>query len=91
MPLPDGALAYHFLNSANISTGHKELVKTTLPNLKYDNMKEQLKKMFSDPKLFASDTKSEPYINVESPDDISPTYYKKKFLIEDYAEVILIR
>lgn len=54
-------------------------------------MKEQLKKMFSDPKLFASDTKSEPYINVESPDDISPTYYKKKFLIEDYAEVILIR
>ena len=40
-------------------------------------MKEQLKKIFSDPKFFISDTKSEPYIKVESPDSTSPTYYQK--------------
>ena len=77
MTLPDGVLAYHFLNSANISAHHKELARATLSELKYDNMKEQLKKIFSDPKFFVSDTKSEPYIKVESPDDNSPTYYQK--------------
>ena len=77
MTLSDGVLAYHFLNSANISTHHKELARATLAELKYDNIKEQLKKTFIDPKFFVSDTKSEPYIKVESPDDTSPTYYQK--------------
>ena len=76
MTLPDGVLAYRFLNSANISTHYKELARGPL-ELKYDNMKQQLKKIFGNPKIFVSDTKSELYIKVESPDDTYPTYYQK--------------
>ena len=78
MILPDAVLAYRFLSNANIWTHHKELARATLSELKYDdNMKEKLRKIFSNPKIFLSDTKSEPCIKVESPDDTSPTYYKK--------------
>ena len=77
MSIGDGVLAYCFLNSANISTHHKELARATLSELKYNNINEQLKKIFSDSKFFVSDTKSEPYIKVESTDDTSPIYYQK--------------
>ena len=77
MTLNYGFEVYHFLNSANISIHHKELARTTLSKLKYNNIKEQLRKIFCDPKVFASDTISEPDIKVESPDDSSPTYYQK--------------
>ena len=40
-------------------------------------MKGQFKKIFSDPKTFVSDTKSEPYIKLKSPDDTSSTYYHR--------------
>ena len=40
-------------------------------------MKRQFKKIFSDPKTFVSDTKSEPYIKLKSPDDTSSTYYHR--------------
>ena len=77
MTLPDGVLAFCFLNSAYISTHHTELARATLSELKYDNMKEKLKKIFSDQKIFVTDTKSERYIKVGSPDDTSLTYYQK--------------
>ena len=81
MTLPDGVLAYRFLSNAYISAHYKELARATLSELKYDNMKEQLKKIFSNPKTFVSDTKSEPYIKVEPPDDTSPTYYQKRTFV----------
>ena len=43
MGLPD-VLAYKFLINANMSEYHKELVQATLSELKYNTMKEQLKK-----------------------------------------------
>ena len=75
--LPDGDLSFRLLKSVNISTRHKELVRATLTELKYDNTKGQFKKIFSDPKTSVSDTKSEPYIKLKTPDDTSPTYYHR--------------
>ena len=43
MELPDGVPACQFLNSANISSNHKQLVRATLPELSYQSMKDQLK------------------------------------------------
>ena len=37
----DDILAYRLLNSANLSNNHKELIKATIPELKYDLMKDQ--------------------------------------------------
>ena len=51
MGLPDGVLAYKFLNNANISE-HHSWYGATLTELKYNTMKEQLKKVFSDPSNF---------------------------------------
>ena len=59
MELPDGVLAYRVLNSANISSHHKQLVRATLPELNYQSMKDQLKKIFSDPTSLVSDAKQE--------------------------------
>ena len=42
MTLPDGVLAYKFLNNANVSEQHKQLVRATLTVLKYENMKDQI-------------------------------------------------
>ena len=44
----DNILAYRLLKSANLSNNHKELIKATIPELKYDLMEDQLKKTFSD-------------------------------------------
>ena len=49
MALPEAVLAYKFLNNANITEQHKQLVRATLSELRYDKMKEQIKKAFSDP------------------------------------------
>ena len=66
MGLPDGVLAYKFLNNANISEHHKQLVRATLSELKYNTMKEQLKKVFSDPSNFTGSIKEEQNIKVEA-------------------------
>ena len=46
--MSDGILAYRLLKSSNLSSHQEELVNTTMPDLKYDIMKDQLKKTFSD-------------------------------------------
>ena len=46
--MSDDILAYRLLKAANLSNHHKELIKATIPDLKYDLMKDQLKKTFSD-------------------------------------------
>ena len=43
MGLPEGVLAYKFLNNTNISEHHKQLVRATLSELKYNTMKEFIK------------------------------------------------
>ena len=44
----DNILAYHLLKLATLSNNHEELIKATIPELKYDLMKDHLKKIFSD-------------------------------------------
>ena len=43
MTLPGGVLAYKFMNNANISELHK-LVRATQTELKYENVKDPIKK-----------------------------------------------
>ena len=64
MALPDSVL-----NNANISEEHKQLARATLTELKYENMKDQIKKDFSDPKNFSGIVQDERSIKVE------PTYH----------------
>ena len=56
---------YKFLNYANISEQHKQLVHATLTELKYENMKEQINKFFSYPINFSGIVQGEQSIKVE--------------------------
>ena len=47
MEIHDGVLAYRLLNNATISESHKQLIRATLPDLRYTTMKEQLKRVFA--------------------------------------------
>ena len=76
MELFDGVLAYRFLNSANISSHHKQLVRATLPELSYQlSMKDQLKKIFSDPTNLVGDAKQEQAIKKEAAMEAQDVYY----------------
>ena len=44
-------LAYRLLKSANVSEQHEQLARATIKGLTYDQMKEQLKKIFGDQTL----------------------------------------
>ena len=47
MEIHDGVLPYRLLNNANISESHKQLIRATLPDLRYTTMKEQIKRVFA--------------------------------------------
>ena len=47
MEIHDGVLAYRLLNNTNISESHKQLIRATLPDLRYTTMKEQLIRVFA--------------------------------------------
>ena len=73
MTLPDGLLAYKFLNNANISEQHKQLVGATVTEVKYENMKDQIKNIFSESISFYGIAQDEQSIEVE------PTYHQDTF------------
>ena len=79
MGLSDGMLAYKFLNNANISEHHKQLVQATLNELKYNTMKEQLKKVFSDPSNFTGSIKEEQNVKVEAISNTEDLYYGNRY------------
>ena len=66
-------LPHCLLKSANISHNHKEPIKATIPELKYDLLKNQLKKTFSDASRYVP-TKNEEVIKT-----------KDTFLTEDFS------
>ena len=72
---PCDILAYRLLKSANLSNNHEELIKATIPELKYDLMKDQLKKTFSDASRHIP-TKNEEVIKAED-----------TFLTEDFCQI----
>ena len=61
------------MNNVNISEQHKQLVRATLTELKYDNMTDQVQKIFSDPIKFLGIVQGEQSIKVES------TYHQDAF------------
>ena len=66
MALPDGILPYKFLNNANVSQQHKQLkVHATLTELKHENIKDPIKKAFSDLIKLSSLVQDEQSIKVE--------------------------
>ena len=73
MTLPDGLLAYKFLNNANISEQHKQLVGATVTEVKCENMKDQIKNIFSESISFYGIVQDEQSIEVE------PTYHQDTF------------
>ena len=70
--------SYRLLKSANLSNNREELIKAIIPKLKYDSMKDQLKKTFSDSSNHVS-TKNE----------ITDT--KDTFLTEDFSKMTIAR
>ena len=72
--LPDGILAYKFLNNANISKQCEQLVCATVFELKYENLKNQIKKVFSDPINISSIVQDEQSIG-----EVEPTYHQDTF------------
>ena len=56
MVLSTDIMAYRLLKSANLSESHEQLAKATIPNLTYEDMKAQLKKIFGDVSQSASNS-----------------------------------
>ena len=52
--MSEDILAYRLLKSANISEHHCQLARATITELKYDEMKSQLKKIFGDDSVASS-------------------------------------
>ena len=70
-------LAYLLLKSTHLSNNLEELIKATIPQRKYDLMKHQLKKSFSDASRHIP-TKNEEVIEAED-----------TFLTEDFSQIIV--
>ena len=79
MDFPDGVLAYKFLNNTNISEHHKQLVRATLSELKYNTMKELLKKVFSDRTNFTGSINEEQNIKVAPISNTEDLYYGNRY------------
>lgn len=77
MEIHDGVLAYRLLNGANLDESHKQLIRATLSEMKYDTMKEQLKKVFTNAGN-AHKQNGEPAIKIES----SASFYSKSLCSE---------
>ena len=61
---PDGVLAYKLLTQANLAEGERNLIKATMTDLTYENIKKALLSVFSDITKKTS-IKSEPLVKVE--------------------------
>ena len=74
MVLPEGILAYKFLNNANLSDTHDKLIRATMTDLTYNSMKNQVKKIFGDLSLNISMNKSStssPQIKLEPEESLN--------------------
>ena len=63
--LSDDILAYRLIKAANLSSQHEELIKATITDLKYDLVKDQLKKTFSDSLKRIPTSEDQDFIKVE--------------------------
>ena len=74
--LPEAVLVYRYLNSANLSEHHKEMVRATIADLTYSNMVQQVKAIYHDA-YHKSENDSAPVKVEKCEDDEDPhnTYY----------------
>ena len=84
MEIHDGVLAYRLLNNATILESHKQLIRVTLPDLRYATMKEQLIRVFAKTvtteSIEAQQPKSEFPVKFESDDSsgMEDVYFSDK-------------
>ena len=71
MKYPDGVLGYKLLAQCNLSEGERNLIKATMTDLTYDNMKKALLSVFSD-------ITKKPNIKTESTIKVEETFYNEK-------------
>ena len=83
--MSDNLLAYRLLKSANLPELHEQMVKGTITDLKYDLMKDQLKKMFGEslPNIEKCSIKSETPIKTE---DTFHSHYRCENNMADYYQ-----
>ena len=65
MKLPDGVVAYKLLHHANLGTTELNLIKATMSELTYKEIKDKLQKIFTDETRLP--IKNEPVIKLEKP------------------------
>ena len=76
MTVSDGAVAYRLLNSAGLPESSKQLVRATVSEMKYDTMKSQLTKVFTN-----TCSGVNPELNIKT--EGSDTFYNSN--VESYA------
>ena len=85
--MSDNVLAYRLLKSASLPELHEQMVKGTITDLKYDLMKEQLKKMFGEslPRKDKVTVKSEDTFHTQHNKQDLPEreFYESEFSEED--------
>ena len=80
--MSEDILAYRLLKSANLSEQHEQLAKATANDLKFDVMKDQLKKIFGDLSCIpptsssVSQVKVEDINQVDDHQEVNPTMYQ---------------
>ena len=86
-------LAYLLLNNTNISESYKQLIRATLPDLRYTTMKKQLKTVFAKTatteSIEAQQPKSEFLVKFDEGDDSSgreDVYFSDKRIIFQKGE-----
>ena len=86
----DDILAYHLLKSANLSEQHEQLAKVTISDLKFDIMKDQLKKIFGDLSCVPPTSSSDGVIKTEQVNHLQEDVSSDQGLYFSYSRVRLM-
>ena len=71
--LPQVVLAYHYLNSANLTETQSTIVKSTIPEYTYERMVDQVKPVFNDSRRDQEEQAIK--VKVEEETEVNETYY----------------
>ena len=83
----DDSLAYRLLKSANLSEQHEQLAKATISDLKFDIMKNQLKKIFGDFSCIPPTSSSDGVIKTEQVNHLQQDVSSDQSLYFSYSRV----
>ena len=78
--MSDDLLAYRLLKAANLDDVHEQLIKATVPELKYEGVRKQLKKIFSDEDKMVDHDSEKFKIKIE------PTYFTNNDIENESSE-----